>query len=47
MFVLAIIGFAVMFLLPGGRADKYAYKPTEEEAAAIPEAGVESLAHIG
>ncbi len=47
MFVLAVIGLGVMFLLPGGRADKYAYKPTEEEKAAAPDASVESLAHIG
>ncbi len=47
MFVLALIGLGVMFLLPGGRADKYAYKPTEEEVATAPEEGAESLAHIG
>ncbi len=47
MFVLAVIGLGFMFLLPGGRADKYAYKATEEEEAIMPEAGVESLAHIG
>ncbi len=47
MFVLALIGFGCMFFLPGGRADKHAYKPTEEEVATPPEAGVESLAHIG
>ncbi len=47
MFVLAVLGLATMFLLPGGRADKYAYKPSEEEIAATPEAAAESLAHIG
>ncbi len=47
MFVLALIGLGVMFLLPGGRADKYAYKPTEEEVATAPEEGAEALAHIG
>ena len=26
MFVLALIGLATMFLLPGGRAEQYAYK---------------------
>lgn len=31
-FVLAIIGLGTMFLLPGGRAEKYAYKPAEGEA---------------
>ncbi|GAC1695882.1 MAG: MDR family MFS transporter [Ktedonobacteraceae bacterium] len=47
MFILAVIGLVTMFFLPGGRADKYAYKPTEEEAVAAPEAATESLAHIG
>ena len=47
MLVLGIIGLATMFLLPGGRADKYAYKPTEEEIAATPEPVAESLASIG
>jgi hypothetical protein len=27
-FVLAAVGLATMFLLPGGRAEKYAYKPS-------------------
>ena len=45
--VLAITGLAVMFLFPGGRADKYAYKPTEEEVATMPEPVAESLANIG
>jgi EmrB/QacA subfamily drug resistance transporter len=45
--VLGIIGFGVMFMLPGGRADKYAYQPTEEELALMPEASSETLAHIG
>ena len=31
--VLAVIGLGTMFLLPGGRADKYAYKPAEGEAS--------------
>ena len=30
MFVLAVIGVAAMVLLPGGRAEKYAYKQPEE-----------------
>ncbi len=30
MFILAVIGLALMFLLPGGRADKYSYKAMEE-----------------
>ncbi len=30
IFILAVIGLALMFLLPGGRADKYSYKATEE-----------------
>ncbi len=47
MLVLGIIGLATMFFLPGGRADKYAYKPTEEEIAATPEPVAESLASIG
>ncbi|QBD82748.1 DHA2 family efflux MFS transporter permease subunit [Ktedonosporobacter rubrisoli] len=33
MLVLAVIGFATMFSLPGGPAEKHAYKPTEEELA--------------
>lgn len=47
MLVLGIIGFGVMFILPGGRADKYAYKPTEEEMSLMSEAPSEALAHIG
>ena len=31
--VLAVIGLGVMLLLPGGRADKYSYKPAEGEAS--------------
>ncbi len=45
--LLAVIGLAVMFLFPGGRADKYAYKPTEEEIAATPAPIAESLANVG
>ncbi len=45
--LLALIGLAVMFLFPGGRADKYAYKPTIEEMATTPEPVAESLANIG
>jgi len=26
MFILALIGLAIMFLLPGGRAEQYSYK---------------------
>ena len=47
MLVLALIGLGIMFLLPGGRADKYTYKPTEEELMAAPESTSEALAHIG
>lgn len=47
MLVLAVIGLGMMFLLPGGRADKYTYKPTEEEMTATPEPTSEALAHIG
>ncbi|MBA2394566.1 MAG: MFS transporter [Ktedonobacteraceae bacterium] len=48
MFVLALIGLGAMFLLPGGRADKYAYKPTEDEGVLAPGEPVsESLANIG
>jgi len=32
MFISAIIGAALMFLLPGGRADKYSYKSTQAAA---------------
>lgn len=31
--IFAVVGLASMFFLPGGRADKYAYKPTEEYSA--------------
>lgn len=45
VFVLAIIGFIVMFFFPGGRADKYAYKAEEgEEQEAT---GTEALMHLG
>ena len=47
IFVLALIGLGTMFLLPGGRANKYAYKPTEEEVEEAPELSSESLANIG
>ena len=47
MLVLALIGLAAMFLLPGGRAENYAYKPTEEEVANTPEPVSESLANNG
>lgn len=47
MLVLALLGLAAMFLLPGGRAENYAYKPTEEEAANTPEPVSEALANIG
>jgi len=47
MLVLALIGLAAMFLLPGGRAEKYAYKPGEEEVANTPEPVSEALANIG
>jgi hypothetical protein len=46
--VLAIIGFASSFLLPGGRADRHAYKPSaQEEATMGTESMADSLAHIG
>jgi len=47
MLALALIGLATMFFLPGGRADRYAYKPIEEETAHTPEPVSESLANIG
>lgn len=47
MLLVGVIGLATMFLLPGGRADQYAYKPTEEEVDAAPEPASESLANIG
>jgi MFS family permease len=39
MLVVAVLGLATMFLLPGGRADKFAYKSPEEDAAADEGAG--------
>jgi len=39
MFVLAVIGVATMFLLPGGRADQYSYKSTGTSATADSTAG--------
>jgi hypothetical protein len=33
LFIFAIIGVSLMFLLPGGRADKYSYKSTQAAAA--------------
>ncbi|GCF09919.1 MDR family MFS transporter [Dictyobacter arantiisoli] len=45
MLILALFGLAAMFLLPGGRADQYAYKPTEEELTATP--STDAMAHIG
>lgn len=47
MLIFAFIGLGMMFFLPGGRAEKHAYKPTEEEMAATPEPVSESLANIG
>jgi EmrB/QacA subfamily drug resistance transporter len=47
MFVLAIIGLCAMFMLPGGRADKYTYQPSVEEIERMPESASESLANIG
>jgi uncharacterized membrane protein YjjB (DUF3815 family) len=32
MFAFAIIGVALMFLFPGGRADKYSYKSTQQSS---------------
>lgn len=32
MFAFAVIGVALMFLFPGGRADKYSYKSTQESS---------------
>jgi Ni/Fe-hydrogenase subunit HybB-like protein len=46
MLILALVGLGTMFLLPGGRADKYAYTPTEEEIAVTSEPVSESLANI-
>jgi Ni/Fe-hydrogenase subunit HybB-like protein len=43
----ALVGLGAMFFLPGGRADKYAYTPTEEEVEATPGPVSESLANIG
>ena len=47
MLILTIAGLVTMFLLPAGRADRYAYTPTEEEIASTPESASESLANIG
>jgi hypothetical protein len=52
IFILAIVGVATSFLLPGGRADQYSYKPaqSEDEAkknGADTEFIVERLANIG
>ena len=41
MLVLALIGLAVMYLLPGGRADKYTYKSPENASPTL-ESGVEA-----
>jgi MFS family permease len=43
MLVLAVIALVVMFWLPGGRADQYAYKGDEEEQESVGE----PVAHIG
>ncbi len=45
MLVLALCGLAAMFLLPGGRADKHAYKATEAEIVSEP--ATDALAGIG
>lgn len=45
--VFAVIGFASSFFLPGGRAEKYAYKASPEEVEAGEVVEVEPLAHIG
>jgi len=47
LFVMALLGLAAMFLLPAGRADQYAYKPSEEEVAVALEPAAESFANIG
>jgi MFS family permease len=47
IFVLALIGLATMFLLPGGRADEYTYKPIDDELAEAPASSSKSLANIG
>jgi hypothetical protein len=45
-FVFAVIGLIAMFWLPGGNAEQYAYKASENENVEIgPD--VESLSHIG
>ncbi len=48
MLVFAVAGLITMFWLPGGRADKYAYKAeTSTEGEAAQEHPVETLAHLG
>jgi EmrB/QacA subfamily drug resistance transporter len=42
MFVCALIGLAIMFLLPGGRADQYSYKAERENSAQVEERGLEA-----
>ncbi len=47
LLVLAIVGVVTMVFLPGGRAEKHAYQPTEEEATNASESSSDALAHIG
>ncbi len=47
-FALSIIWLVLMFFMPGGRAEKYAYKETTSaEDETVPAAEAESLANIG
>jgi len=45
-FVLAIVGLIAMFWLPGGNAEQYAYKASEDENVDIGQ-DAEPLSHIG
>jgi len=47
LLVLAVLGVATMFLLPGGRADQYTYKGSEEDDEALAEPASESVANFG
>lgn len=46
IFVLALIGLGTMFLLPGGRAEQYAYHANEEDGV-VAEGSSDVLANIG
>jgi len=45
--IFAFVGLGAMFLLPGGRADQYAYKTTEEEKVVAPQEEAEPVSNIG